>query len=246
MIDRVLPTARQVLRCVGFNNLVGVLVALEMTLSVDGESFLVFLWLVVQAFWCFGEYFTLGGCMGPEMSFEWASKWLLWLAVLREYFSLEGCAGPVSDVVGRLCPSLSCWLLDVDACCCTAECSIDLSTSLWVFLRLRRFLPMLWLVEVSSSALVGFSVSILLLWAVPWYISLWEDVVVLFKNISLWEGVLVLKWELLRGGSLSFLVTEATCLLHLGALLVHSTLMRSSQLAVAWLIRILASSLSTT
>ena len=47
MIDRVLPAARQVLRCVGFNNLVGVLVALEMTLSVDGESFLVFLWLVV-------------------------------------------------------------------------------------------------------------------------------------------------------------------------------------------------------
>ena len=47
MIDRVLPAARQVLRCSGFNNLVGVLVALEMTLSVDGESFLVFLWLVV-------------------------------------------------------------------------------------------------------------------------------------------------------------------------------------------------------
>ena len=70
MIDRVLPAARQVLRCVGFNNLVGVLVALEVTLSVDGESFLVFLWLVVQVFWRFGEYFTLGGCMGPEMSFE--------------------------------------------------------------------------------------------------------------------------------------------------------------------------------
>ena len=70
MIDRVLPAARQVLRYSGFNNLVGVLVALEMTLSVDGESFLVFLWLVVQAFWCFGEYFTLGGCVGPEMSFK--------------------------------------------------------------------------------------------------------------------------------------------------------------------------------
>ena len=43
-------------------------------------------------------------------------------------------------------------------------------------------------------------------------------------NISLWEGVLVLKWELLRTGSLSFLVTEATCLLHLAALLVHRDL----------------------
>ena len=70
MIDRVLPAARQVLRCSGLNNLVGVLVALEMALSIDGESFLVFLWLVVQAFWRFGEYFTLGGCVGPEMSFK--------------------------------------------------------------------------------------------------------------------------------------------------------------------------------
>ena len=35
------------------------------------------------------EYFSLGGCAGPEM-FE---KRLLWL-VLREYFSLGGCAGP--------------------------------------------------------------------------------------------------------------------------------------------------------
>ena len=70
MIDRVFPAARQVLRCSGFNNLVGVLVTLEMTLSIDGESFLVFLWLVVQAFWSFGEYFTLGGCVGPEMSFK--------------------------------------------------------------------------------------------------------------------------------------------------------------------------------
>ena len=70
MIDRILPAARQVLRCVGFNNLVGVLVALEMTLSIDGESFLVLLWLVGQAFWCFGEYFTLGGLCGSEMSFK--------------------------------------------------------------------------------------------------------------------------------------------------------------------------------
>ena len=35
------------------------------------------------------EYFSLGGCAGPEM-FE---KQLLWL-VPREYFSLGGCAGP--------------------------------------------------------------------------------------------------------------------------------------------------------
>ena len=54
-----LPAARQVLRCSGFNNLIGVLVALEMTLSIDGESFLVFLWLVVQAFWCFLENISL-------------------------------------------------------------------------------------------------------------------------------------------------------------------------------------------
>ena len=70
MIDRVLPAARQVLRCSGLYNLVGVLVALEAALSIDGESFLFFLWLVVQTFWCFGDYFTLGGCVGPEMSFE--------------------------------------------------------------------------------------------------------------------------------------------------------------------------------
>ena len=70
MIDRVLPAVRQVLRCSGLYNLVGVLVALEVALSIDGESFLVFLWLVVQMFWCFREYFTLGGCISPEMSFE--------------------------------------------------------------------------------------------------------------------------------------------------------------------------------
>ena len=60
MIDRVLPAARQVLRCSGLNNLVGVLVALKMALSIDGVSFLVFLRLVVQVFWCFGEYFMYG------------------------------------------------------------------------------------------------------------------------------------------------------------------------------------------
>ena len=49
MKDRVLPTARQVLRCSGLYNLVGVLVALEVALSI-GVSFLVFLWLVVQTF----------------------------------------------------------------------------------------------------------------------------------------------------------------------------------------------------
>ena len=70
MKDRVLPTTRQVLRCRGLNHFVGVLVALEMALSVDGVSFLVLLWLVVQTFWCFREYFTLGGCVGPEMSFD--------------------------------------------------------------------------------------------------------------------------------------------------------------------------------
>ena len=47
MIDKILPAARQVLRCSGLYNLVGVLVALEVALSIDGESFLVFLWLVV-------------------------------------------------------------------------------------------------------------------------------------------------------------------------------------------------------
>ena len=39
------------------------------------------------------EYFSVGGCAGPEM-FE---KWLLWL-VLREYFSLGGCAGPERNI----------------------------------------------------------------------------------------------------------------------------------------------------
>ena len=53
MKDRVLPAARQVLRCSGLYNFVGVLVALEVALSIDGVSFLVFLWLVVQMFWQF-------------------------------------------------------------------------------------------------------------------------------------------------------------------------------------------------
>ena len=47
-------------------------------------------------------------------------------------------------------------------------------------------------------------------------------------------------------GSLAFLETDAICLLILGALFLHRIFMRPSWVAVAWLIRILASSLSTT
>ena len=47
-------------------------------------------------------------------------------------------------------------------------------------------------------------------------------------------------------GSLAFLETDATCLLILGALFGHRTFTSPSQVAVASLIRILASSLVTT
>ena len=110
-------------------------------------------------------------------------------------------------------------------------------------LPLQCFLPWLQPVEVGSIADFGVSVTILLLWG---NISLWEGVLVPKGNISLWEGVVVLEGEIFLTDFLSFLVTEATCLLHLATLLVHSTLTRPSQDAVAWLMRILASSLSTT
>ena len=45
---------------------------------------------------------------------------------------------------------------------------------------------------------------------------------------------------------LAFLETDATCLLIFGALFLHRIFTRLSHIAVAWLIRILASSLSTT
>ena len=101
---------------------------------------------------------------------------------------------------------------------------------------LHCFLPQLWLLEVGDLTVLLSEENI----------SLQEGVVVLSENISLWEGVVVLKSELFLTGFSVFLVTDATCLLHLEALLVQRTLTRPSHIAVAWLIRILASSLSTT
>ena len=92
------------------------------------------------------------------MVLKWeASKWLLLLLWLAVDFTLGGCGSPVSNTDGSLCTSLEGKLFVTCSCHCTDECSSDLSSSLWSFLHLRCFLPLLWLVKVSS-ALIGFSV----------------------------------------------------------------------------------------
>ena len=171
-----------------------------MALSIDGVSFLVFLWLVVLTFWpsVLVDILLWEGVL----VLKWASKWLFLLLWLAVYFTLRGCVGPASGELGQLCTSLEARLFVTWSCHDTDECSTNLSPSLWVFLALHHFLPLLWLVKVASSAVLAVSVSGLLLWE---NISPWEGVVVLVANTSLWEGVLVLQMRIIVSWFFEFL-----------------------------------------
>ena len=110
-------------------------------------------------------------------------------------------------------------------------------------LPLHHFLPWLHCFKVGLSSCCCLTVT------VSEYFTLGGccDVKIIYFTLEGCAGPESKLFFLLQSdGSLAFLETDATCLLILGALFGHRTFTSPCQVAVAWPIRILASSLVTT
>ena len=116
------------------------------------------------------------------------------------------------------------------------------STSLCTGLPLWHFLPWLRGFKVGLSSCCCLTVT------VPKYFTLGGccGVEIIYFTLGGCAGPESKLLLLGSDGSLAFLETDATCLFILGALFGHRTFTSPSQVAVAWLIRILASSLVST
>ena len=212
------------------------LVTLEMALRVDVVSFLVLLWLVVLMFWQKSWYFTLLGCCGPGM------RATIMVILFRKYFTLRGCV-TVARLYGltTLHPHSS------------TAISLKWIRIYGLMVQLPIKLPVRWRASAMSPPvttwlwswsfiLLLFNHNCLRIFLFGRVCKCWREYCTFWgccgpeRKLLLFESV----------GFLAFLETDVTCLLILGALFLHRTFMRPSQVAVTWLIRILASSLSTT
>ena len=214
----------------GWNNVLWILVTLETALRVDVVSFLVFLWLIVLSFWQKSWYFPLGGCGGPGSR---ATITVIWW---RFYFTLGWCCGAARwHGLSMLHPHSS--------------FAVNLK-----WMRLYRLmvqwtgLPLQCLLLWLHCCEVGLSPCCCLTITVFAYCALGGCCAVKIIYFTLGgccgtESKLLLFWF---NGSLAFLETDATCLLIFGTLFGNRTFMTPSQVALAWVIRILASSLVTT